>query len=118
MIDGKGQDCETDGYGRVTRYLHGRQITYCTGDATNAYGVAGLTKFRRRVVFLRPNIVIVYDDLETDHAAEWSWLLHSPGKIAATSDEQFFTSTDNAQPQIDFFTSAAVTGNQCRSASQ
>ena len=110
MIDGKGQVRGANGYGWVARYLHGRQITYCTGDASHAYGEAGLTRFRRHVVFLRPNIVVVYDDLEADHPAEWSWLLHSPGKIEATSEEQFFASTGNAQAQIDFCASAAVKG--------
>jgi len=109
MIDGKGQVRGTEGYGWVARYLHGRQITYCTGDASNAYGDAGLTKFRRHVAFLRPDIVVIYDDLQADHAAEWSWLLHSPGKIVANADRQrLLATTDNARAQVDLYGSDAL----------
>ena len=33
---------------------------------------------------------MVYDELEADHAAKWSWLLHSPGKMELQPDEQGF----------------------------
>jgi uncharacterized protein DUF4962/heparinase II/III-like protein len=108
MIDGNGQVRGSEGYGWVGRYLHGRQITYCMGDASNAYGDAGLTRFRRHIAFLRPNIVVVYDDLEADHAAEWSWLLHSPGKIEA--GDRLLATIDGDQAQIDFFASEPVKG--------
>lgn len=109
MIDGRGQVRGADGYGWVARYLHGHQITYCSGDASNAYGAAGLKRFRRHVAFLRPNIVVVYDDLEADHAAEWKWLLHSPHKIGANPDQQrLLVKTDNIQAQVDLFGSEAL----------
>jgi hypothetical protein len=104
MIDGQGQVRGADGYGWVARYLHGRQITYCTGDASNAYGDAGLTRFRRHIAFLRPDIVVVYDDLKADHAAQWSWLLHSPGRIEAKTDRpQLVATIGNARAQVDLF---------------
>lgn len=81
LIDGKGQVRGADGFGWIARYLHGQQISYCTGDASSAYGDAGLTRFRRHVAFLRPSTIVIYDDLAADHAANWSWLLHSPHQI-------------------------------------
>ncbi|NLS98253.1 MAG: DUF4962 domain-containing protein [Planctomycetaceae bacterium] len=111
LIDGKGQVRGAEGYGWIARYLHGRQITYCTGDASSAYGDAGLTRFRRHVAFLRPDIVVIYDDLQADHAAEWSWLLHSPGKIETDVDtNRFLATTDNAQARINMFASSPVKG--------
>jgi hypothetical protein len=36
------------------------------GDATKAYDpAAGLTKYQRRLIFLKPDILIVVDDIET-----------------------------------------------------
>ncbi len=110
LIDGKGQVRGAAGYGWVARYLHGRQITYCAGDASNAYGDAGLTRFRRHVAFLRPDIVVIYDEVQADHAAEWSWLLHSPGKIEANDDERLLATIAGAQAQIDLFASDALMG--------
>jgi hypothetical protein len=105
LIDNKGQLMgTTNGYGWIVRYLHGQRITYCLGDASNAYGDAGLTLFRRHVVFLRPSIVAIYDELEADHPAQWSWLLHCPDKITyIPASSCLFAAVPSARSRIDFF---------------
>lgn len=107
LIDNKGQLMGTpNGYGWIERYLHGHRITYCLGDASNAYGNAGLTLFRRHIVFLRPSIVVIYDELEADHRAQWSWLLHSPNKISPDpASNSLITTIPSARSRVDFFTS-------------
>jgi len=85
MIDGMGQPFNAGAYGFIPRFLHGEQISYAVGDASNAYSGSdlgentdhGVTKFRRHYIILRPSIIVVYDELEADHEAEWSWLLHN-----------------------------------------
>lgn len=36
-----------------------------------------MRRFIRHLVFLRPGLVVVYDELEARHDAVWSWLIHS-----------------------------------------
>jgi hypothetical protein len=105
LIDDKGQLMgTTNGYGWISRYLHGERLTYCLGDASRAYGNAGLTLFRRHIVLLRPSIVIIYDELEADHSAKWSWLLHCPNKISADPTGNRLTATvPSARSRVDFF---------------
>jgi hypothetical protein len=105
LIDNKGQLTGTpNGYGQVIRYAHGNKITYCLGDASNAYGDAGLTLFRRHVAFLRPSIAVIYDELEADHPAEWSWLLHSPDKISPDAkNNRLAATTSTARSRVEFF---------------
>ncbi|MCP4261975.1 MAG: DUF4962 domain-containing protein [Planctomycetes bacterium] len=105
LIDNKGQLVgKPEGYGWIARYLHGQRITYCLGDASNAYGDAGLTLFRRHIVFLRPSIVVIYDELEADHPAQWSWLLHCPEKISSDSANNcLIASIPSARSKVDFF---------------
>ena len=105
LIDNKGQLFGTpNGYGWIARYLHGRRITYCLGDASNAYGDAGLTLFRRHIAFLRPSIVVIYDELEADHPADWSWLLHCPDKISSDpAKNRLVVTGSSARSQVDFF---------------
>jgi hypothetical protein len=86
LIDGKGQTFDPKGYGWIPRFLNGKNMTYAVGDASAAYGGTspgntGLVKFRRHLLFLHPDILVVYDELQADHAAGWSWLLHSPSRI-------------------------------------
>jgi hypothetical protein len=105
LIDNKGQLSGTpEGYGWIARYLHGRRITYCLGDASYAYDDAGLTVFRRHIAFLRPSIVVIYDELEADHAADWSWLLQCPDKISSDPAKNRLSVTGStARSQVDFF---------------
>tara|TARA_B100000941_G_scaffold123149_1_gene86792 strand:- start:30519 stop:33047 length:2529 start_codon:yes stop_codon:yes gene_type:complete len=84
LIDGKGQPFDAAAYGWLPRFLHGKRLSYVVGDASKAYsGIKedkqdhGLKHFRRHYLMLRPATIIIYDELEADHAAEWSWLLHN-----------------------------------------
>ena len=109
LIDGKGQTFNADGYGWVTRFLDGRRVSYCQGDASQAYGDAGLTRFRRHVVLLRPQTVVIYDDLEADHDAEWSWLLHSGRKMTVNARlQRLQVKTRTARGRVDLLGSDAL----------
>jgi len=104
LIDDRGQVRGTEGYGQVVRFLHGRQISYCAGDASHAYGHAGLTRFRRHLAFLRPATIVIYDDLKADHAARWSWLLHSSDKMSTVTDRaRVLIAGATARAQVDLF---------------
>lgn len=104
LVDGIGQPFSTEGYGMVTRAMGGEHVTYCMGDASKAYqgvsddqmwidafnaagisqtatygfGATPLNKFRRHMLLLHPNILVIYDDLGSTEPVRWDWLLHSP----------------------------------------
>ena len=104
LVDGIGQPFTTRAYGQITRMLHGENITYALGDASNAYcgiseypmwksnfdregitqtpdngfGKTSLKKFLRHVIVLDRDIVVLYDEMEAEKAVKWDWLLHSP----------------------------------------
>jgi len=109
LIDGRGQTFGAEGYGWVARFLDGRRISYCLGDASQAYGDAGLTRFRRHLVFLRPGTVMVYDDLEADHDAEWTWLLHSDRRMSVAGQaRRLQLRTAAVQARVDVLGSDAL----------
>lgn len=43
-----------------------------------------MKKFERHVVFVRPDVVVIYDVLEADEASEWSLLLHTIARLPST----------------------------------
>jgi len=84
LIDGEGQPFDAGAYGWMPRFLHGNQISYALGDASKAYSASdlktvdlGMKRFRRHYLMLRPSTIVIYDELEADHPAEWTWLLHN-----------------------------------------
>ncbi len=131
LVDGKGQPFGTAAYGWIPRFLHGEHLTYCVGDASRAYdakpvadeealpnrkvpdklpdGQAGLKRFRRHVLLLRPAAVVIYDDLVADHPAEWSWLLHSMETMRLDADHhRLFASAKGARGRVDLFGSVPL----------
>lgn len=119
LLDGIGQPFSTKGYGKLVRLLNGKNISYCLGDASNAYsgiseypmwekffkeskveqsvengfGETPLKKYRRHMLLLHPDIVVIYDELEADKPVRWDWLLHSPVKFEINEKENRLTTS-------------------------
>lgn len=94
-IDGTSQKRSSEGFGWIPRFIDGERVTYWMGDASNAYGDAGLIRFRRHVAVLHPGIVVIYDDLEADHDATWSWQLHAHRKLSFRHRDARFTARNS-----------------------
>ena len=113
LVNGIGQPYSTRGYGNIMRTLEGAHITYCLGDASKAYcgisddpmwvqaferagitqtpengfGETPLTKYRRHVLMLHPEgIVLIYDELEASEPVTYDWLLHSPSQLSLNKE--------------------------------
>lgn len=74
-----------DCYSRLDGYLDADSIALVGGDASSAYGDT-LAKTRREVVYLKPDIFVVFDEL-VPHPVRchrnFEWMLHSEHPIAA-----------------------------------
>jgi hypothetical protein len=83
LINGEGQSYSSDSFGWISRFVQGDEIAYIKGDATNAYknevtmADSGVKKIFRHLVLLKPDLVIIYDELESNQDVQWSWLIHS-----------------------------------------
>ena len=87
LVDGQGQPYSTEAFGWISRYLEGGELAYVKGDASNAYRSEetnedyGVTKNFRHIVLLKPDVIIIYDELEANKDVSWSWLIHSLEKM-------------------------------------
>ena len=96
LIDGEGQPYSNGSYGFISRFVQGEKLAYVKGDATNAYkegslAVKGIKKVVRHLVLLKPDIIIIYDELEAEKEVNWSWLIHSFEKMEIDSVAGFFS---------------------------
>jgi len=64
----------------AVRYLEStRAYEAVLGDAGGIYvDEARLRRFRRQVLFLRPDVFVIADDLEAEGPSRFEWLLHGP----------------------------------------
>jgi hypothetical protein len=57
---------------------HTQNYDYVVGDATNAYPeYLGLTEFKRNVMFLKSNYLVVFDKLNANSAKTYGWRGHA-----------------------------------------
>ena len=61
--------------GDITAYETTPDFVFVRGDGTKAYAPEKLSRFVRELVWVRPNIVVVFDRVVAKH--ERTWLLHS-----------------------------------------
>lgn len=106
LADGLAQVIGENGYGWLARFADNEALTYTLGDASHAYdsirtpfwidrmeksevaytpenglGDPGVTRFRRHFLFLKPDVIVVYDELEARKPVVWTWLLHSHNRM-------------------------------------
>lgn len=99
LINEQGQPYSAESFGNFSRFMQGEKLAYIKGDASNAYQSVetkedyGVSKFYRHVVLLKPNIIVIYDELESVADANWSWLIHSLENMKLDSVHNIFTST-------------------------
>lgn len=117
LIDGKGQPFNAGAYGWIPRFIHGEKISYAVGDASNAYSGSdlgenidlGMKRFRRHFIMLRPSIIVIYDELEADHDAEWSWLIHNDSGIKVDAKKKtLLAENELANAQVSLFSSTEI----------
>jgi heparinase II/III-like protein/uncharacterized protein DUF4962/Big-like domain-containing protein len=75
------------GPGAIVRFEHHSGYDIVTGDATPAYGGA-LTEAQRSMVYLRPNLLLVYDRLASNTPRQWEWNIHALNPMTVVSDRR------------------------------
>nr|AIA87622.1 CAZy families PL15 protein [uncultured Pedobacter sp.] len=66
----------------------------------------GITRFRRHLVFLRPNIIVIYDELSAKQPVEWTWLLHSYNKMEKGEKENVvLAGNEVGRSRVDIYNS-------------
>jgi hypothetical protein len=77
LVNGQGQvRGGTEHGGRIAAFESTKHLGYVCGDATAAYG-GRLKMGRRHVLLIRPDVVVMVDDLEAPGPSEFQWLLHT-----------------------------------------
>ena len=82
---------------RITDAITSEFYDAVCSDLTTVYK-GRLARYTRRIVFLKPHYLVVYDDLNAKSATTFDWLLHLPDRSAITTqmDAALYTGTKAA----------------------
>jgi hypothetical protein len=76
LVDGFGQKPHSlDLGGHIVKWQFQDGLDYVQGDATAAYE-GRLKRARRHVILLKPDVVVIADDLEAPRPSTFQWMLH------------------------------------------
>jgi len=85
-VNGKGQRAHSAASaGRILDFQTSAAFDYVAGEASGAYGEKLLRQFTRRVLFIKPDVVLIFDTLRTPQPATFEWLLHAPRRMQVDS---------------------------------
>jgi hypothetical protein len=74
---GQGQPHQNrSAQGKITNFARCGDYDMTSGDATKAYQGA-LSKAKRTITYVRPDLALIYDDLASEEARTWEWNLHA-----------------------------------------
>jgi hypothetical protein len=108
---GKGQlfyeQDEKMGYGNITQYESGNGYDIVTGDASAAYG-PNVTKAVRSMVYLKPGLILVYDNLAGSAARAWEWNIHAVNQMAVTSNTKVQISNGGQSLCVDMLSGPSM----------
>lgn len=129
IADGKSMVIGENGYGWLPRFYNTVDFGYVLGDAThafgdmtsefwldrmqksnveytleNGFGNPQIEKFRRHVVYIRPNIILLYDELEAKEPITWTWMIHSYQKMTKDGANKILGYNEFANAQVYLLT--------------
>ncbi len=98
LVDGQGQAAFTDGAdGRMAEWFDGAAHTWMVGDASDPEIYRGkLTRFDRRILFVKPGVVVIDDLLAANEPSSFQWLLHTVAPIELDEATQSLSVTSGA----------------------
>ena len=71
--------------GKFSANESSNELNYVISDAASLY--PGLiSRFDRWLIFINPDIIIVYDNLVSDKTRYWEWLLHHAGTLTGSRE--------------------------------
>ncbi len=103
-INGQGQKKHSpDARGKIIAEWLSPDFDYVAGDATEAYE-GRLNKFVRHIMFVKPRIVIMLDELQAPQPSTFQYHLNAPNKFSIKAQYEIETKNDAATARIMFAT--------------
>lgn len=77
LVDGEGQPINTlTAKGEIKDYISTEGLDYTLGDAQKAYA-GRIKQYDRQILFIKPNFVLIYDEVASAKERSYDWLLHA-----------------------------------------
>jgi len=112
-VNGKGQRKRTaDATGKIIGFKTTPNIDIAVGEAGGAYEDTILERFTRAIIFVKPELVVIYDRLEAKEPSTFEYWLHAVNKIDVKDQHSIRVQNNDAISDIDFLTPQGLSFTQ------
>jgi hypothetical protein len=88
LVDGEGQKQHSpDPLGKIADWSFDKDVDYVVGDASAAYGDR-VRRYLRHVLFVKPDVVVIADEVEAARPATFQWMLHALAPFELSKEGQ------------------------------
>lgn len=102
LVNGRGQKKRSqEAQGKIVDFYTSRSYDYVAGEAAQAYHGL-LNKFTRSILFIKPEVIIIFDRMEAPEPSTFQWLMHSPAEIKVDGQENITVENGNAGCKVAF----------------
>ncbi len=111
-INGQGQSGHTAGcQGRIADFHTSPSFDYVRGEAGGAYGDLA-KRFTRHILFVKPELILIFDRFETTRPATLEWWLHSPNEMTVNGQGDIRAKNGPAECRVTFLAPEGLRINQ------
>ncbi len=111
-VNGKGQSRRTSkAQGKIVSFKTTPSIDIVVGEAGKAYETS-LDRFTRSIIFVKPELTVVYDCLDAGEPATYEYWLHAINKIDVDGQHNVRVRNGDVVCDIDFLSPSALTFSQ------
>lgn len=68
--------------GEIVAFATGERFDYVAGEAAGAYPKGLVERFTRHILFIKPDLIVILDDLATPEPQTFEYWLHAPTEMA------------------------------------
>jgi hypothetical protein len=112
-VNGRGQRKRTaNARGEIVAFKTTPSMDIVVGEAGQAYEGDILDRFTRSIIFVKPELVVVYDRLEAKEASTFEYWLHAINKIGVEDQHRIRVKNDDVVCDVDFLTPTNLTFKQ------
>jgi hypothetical protein len=87
--------------GQIIDFETNAHFDYVAGEAKDAYPDQ-VEQFTRRILFVKPDIILMFDTVKTQNPTQFDWYLHSVNEMDIQPHGNVYVENGNAACQVNF----------------
>ncbi|MDP8246050.1 MAG: DUF4962 domain-containing protein [Candidatus Hinthialibacter antarcticus] len=101
-VNGQGQKKHSgSAVGEILEFYTSDKVDYVAGEASAAYE-GKLERFTRRIIYLKPDAVLIYDTLDAPEPSSFEWRLHAVDEMKIENQHNILAKNGDVECRVDF----------------